>query len=238
MKFTLSKIGSVTFTAEVSFAFPDRFSSGKEVALEQLQIINVHARRPGYIYIENITPLPEYKPGMMYGTNPFNIFVSDGKKQHEYTREGHIYVSDIAAKELHAIQSRFGLTVLIGTDTLFADDPLSGYKEEGRVLAKGSDDLVLSRIVEIMNKSWKQILLISSKTGLPVRLSLFKIDSGSEMEIRRTTYLNWILNPDIPEDIFDFLPPANAKSMDKFSRILNKAGKRRKTNKPKFRSDQ
>ena len=51
---------------------------------------------------------------------------------------------------------------------------------------------------------------ISNSTGMLPKKLLIINKSEKNLQIE-STFSDWVLNPNIPESVFDFLPPPNAK---------------------------
>ena len=91
----------------------------------------------------------------------------------------------------------------------FTDDIIEAFSS---VQFKGKKMIEEEECYHIMatNNEMHIQLWISNKTGmLPKKLLIiYKNNDNLQLE---TTFNNWVLNPNIPESVFDFLPPPDAK---------------------------
>ena len=93
-------------------------------------------------------------------------------------------------------------------------------------LIENFDTVVVVRNREFEGKSCLEInatntildvyLLVDQASHLPVQLMIYSIDNSDESYV--ATYSNWRLNPNLPDDIFEFTPPENATKTSFFNR--------------------
>ena len=121
-----------------------------------------------------------------------------------------------------AIKQRIGKFEQAHEGTLFLDEigdmsPSTQAKvlralQENKVQRVGSDkDIKVDvRVIAATNKDLNVQLWISNTTNfLPKHfVIIYKNKSNLQYELR---FSNWLINPNIPDSVFDFMPPPNAK---------------------------
>lgn len=201
---------SLSFVAKVSFARPN---AGTWTELAPGPTYRVEAVRPGSLRIQ---PAGVPTPGAPFGKD---IYVTDGRGQLACSAADHGCALWPIGVDLPTAGRIRGPVGLIDTDIVFADQPVRGWHSNGVDIAIDGRQVspYIRRQIE-HNIEHMQRLYIG-KDGLPVRYSDYEPNhAGHFIEVRRTDFSDWRLNPSIAPSTFELTPPAGFKMIGSSSR--------------------
>lgn len=211
----LADVKSVTFRASV---WHGRLKPDHTEEMRKGWTLAVSAKRPGCLRIEAIAGKPPADvAALREEAVPFDLLVSDGKRQFEAARSVHLYRVSPSAAKLEDIltdgqdsSTKATVTWAVHNDILFAKDR-RGFKRStsGAGSDPGEDVFEYEQDIApgIVGKE-KWVLFVNRSTGLPRRVSLLMSHQNRPWkEILRTDYSDWKLNVALPATAFDTTPP-------------------------------
>ncbi len=177
------------------------------------QTFFVQAQRPGRLRIQDITTNEDLAGSPSIGTSPYGLFVSDGETQLELRKTDNTFRQSPAASTLDALTSKSGLVEVLSPDALFADEMPSAFQPAGDATLDNVPVSWFTRPHDYYGVASEQKVYLDKQTGLPLRISVFSSQSENAqpaVEIQRTNFSSWTLNPAIPDTAFLTTPPADA----------------------------
>lgn len=161
----------------------------------------------------------------MVGPNKFTAIVQGDKGEYGYWYDGD-YLSYYSYNENNYVTLEAPDTILTMIDSMhvaydfkfpaadffypnFTDDIIEGYDTVRYMGKRLIDDTPCFYITAANSEMQVQLWVTNDSQMLPKKLLIvYKNDHSLQYE---ATFEKWILNPDIPESIFSFTPPPNAK---------------------------
>jgi hypothetical protein len=207
---------SVAFTAMATWALQNYGDQPVTPLLRGMRL-DVKAVRPGSLRIEDVTNETDMAPPILPGErtlNPWDVFVSDGERQLELARIGSRTHYDTGAAEptLDSIESKHRLTVRIVPEVLFSTEPFEDVSAMGTQMIDGIPVLAY-RFTDTGYDEEEEWWYVAADTGLPMRVSVLQVDEGACLvEMTRTDFSDWVIDPELPASTFDTTPPHDAES--------------------------
>ncbi len=206
-EFRLSKAMSFSFDAKIEHAGRD--NNGKIKWIEGMAFA-VKASRPSKVRMDDITPIRRLKPGEEILLSNRNFLRANGSK----TLEGHTRLKKYEVREGSPRIDDLRLPIVqeVHGDLIFVKEfeKEFDFYFDSQLLEEG---VKVSRYVynfgtEATGKG-RAMLSIDVATNLPHReVDLEQDSKGRWVETDRVTYSNWLLNPTLPDLLFDPTPPS------------------------------
>jgi peroxiredoxin len=180
------------------------------------QAYAIRARRPASLRIEEIRADPVMQAAIEHAAccagSPFDVFVSDGRRQYELNTTSNVYVEGEAASTLAEIQAQYGLPTVLAVDQLFAAEPLEGFELVGEEEMDENPFLVYSLEQAQDGERTQQRLYLAREDGLPRRMSILEMGGlNAWTEVMRIDYSDWAFDVALPDATFDATPPSDAR---------------------------
>lgn len=148
----------------------------------------IEARYPSQIRIEEIecsAATDKDTPTLGLG---WTTFICDGTNQLEYDRTRGLFFTAPAPRHIEDIHTRMGLDRWFAIDVLFAKSGFERLTEDSRI-----GDVITYRVVGDLSR----IVCLNRGSMLPVRYSTLVNVDGTEVEVSRTAFFDWRLNPEV-----------------------------------------
>ncbi len=175
------------------------------------QTLFVQAQRPGRIRIEDVTINEDLAGHFAIGTSPYGLLVSDGGTRLELRKTDNTFLLHSAASTLDALTSESGLAEVLSPDVLFANKPTDAFQRAGDETLDTLSAAVYTRTHTYYGLVTEQRVYLDKQTRLPLRIAVFsREDTEPKVEIQRTNFSSWTLDPVLPATAFLAVPPPGA----------------------------